>query len=83
MTRWEQKTLKNTTLSQIIKLQNTLLMVVFRNYMEKHKGIFYELSTEKSLSNIENALYKDQKFRNALKDQIIARFTVEEYKDYT
>ena len=51
--------------------------------MEKHKGIFYELSTEKSLSNIENALYKDQKFRNALKDQIIARFTVEEYKDYT
>ncbi|MDG1291831.1 MAG: glyoxalase [Flavobacteriaceae bacterium] len=73
---------QNNTLRPILKLQNPLLIAVFHNYIVKHKGVFYDLSIEKRLAYIENALYKDQKFRNALKGMIIGHFTVDEYKDY-
>ena len=74
---------QNNTLRPILKLQNPLLIAVFHNYIVKHKAVFYDLSVEKRLAYIENALYKDQKFRNALKGMIIGHFTVDEYKDYT
>lgn len=74
---------QNNTLRPILKLQNPLLIAVFHNYIVKHKGVFYDLSIQKRLAYIENALYKDQKFRNALKGMIIGHFTVDEYKDYT
>jgi hypothetical protein len=51
--------------------------------MVKHKEVFYELSMEKRLAYIENAIFKDQKFRNALKGMVIGHFTVEEYKEYS
>jgi hypothetical protein len=73
---------QNATLRPILKLQNPLLLAVFRNYIEKHKGVFYELGIEKRLAYIENAIYKDQKFRNALKGIIIGQFTVAEYEQY-
>ena len=73
---------QNNTLRPILKLQNPLLIAVFHNYIVKHKGVFYDLSIEKRLAYIENALYKDPKFRNALKGMIIGHFTVDEYKDY-
>ena len=73
---------QNNTLRPILKLQNPLLIAVFHNYIVKHKGVFYDLSIEKRLAYIENVLYKDQKFRNALKGMIIGHFTVDEYKDY-
>ena len=44
--------------------------------------MFYELGLEKRLAYMENALMKDQKFRNALKGMIIGQFTVEEYLNY-
>ncbi|MBL6669017.1 MAG: glyoxalase [Flavobacteriaceae bacterium] len=73
---------QNSTLRPVIKLQNPLLIEVFRNYINKHKGVFYELGLEKRLAYMENALMKDQKFRNALKGMIIGQFTVEEYLNY-
>lgn len=73
---------QNQTIRPIIKLQNPLLIEIFRNYVNKHKGEFYELSIERKLSFIENAIQKDIKFRNSLKGMIIGQFTVEEYLDY-
>ncbi len=73
---------QNQTIRPIIKLQNPLLIEVFRNYVNKHKGEFYELSIERKLLFIENALQKDIKFRNSLKGMIIGQFTVDEYLDY-
>ena len=55
---------QNETLRPILKLQNPLLIEVFHNYIEKRKGVFYELSLEKKLDYIESSLIKDQKFRN-------------------
>ena len=73
---------QNTTLRPVIKMQHDLLIAVFRNYIAKHKNVFYELSLEKQLAYIENAIHKDMKFRNSLKGMIIGQFTVEEYDLY-
>lgn len=73
---------QNTVLRPIIKLQNELLIEAFRNYIAKHKNVFYDLSLEKRIAYIENAIHKNMKFRNSLKGMIIGLFTVEEYKLY-
>ncbi|OUS02904.1 glyoxalase [Flavobacteriales bacterium 33_180_T64] len=73
---------QNATLRPIIKMQNHLLIVVFKNYIVKRKNVFYELSLPKQLAYIENAIQKDMKFRNSLKGMIIGQFTVEEYEAY-
>ncbi|MEM9649687.1 MAG: glyoxalase [Bacteroidota bacterium] len=73
---------QNQTLRPIIKFQNCLIIEVFKNYIRKHKGAFYELSLEKKMEYIENSIQKDIKFRNSLKGMIIGQFTVEEYTTY-
>ncbi|MDA0176615.1 hypothetical protein C7H62_2464 [Mesoflavibacter sp. HG96] len=73
---------QNETLRPIIKLQNDLLIEVFKNYIAKHKNVFYQLTLEKRLNYIENAIHKDIKFRNSLKGMIIGQFTVLEYSIY-
>ncbi|WP_203258376.1 glyoxalase [Hyunsoonleella ulvae] len=73
---------QNVTLRPIIKFQNDLLIEVFRNYITKHKSVFYDLSLEKRILYIENAIHKDMKLRNSMKGMIIGLFTVEEYEIY-
>ncbi|SDL18848.1 hypothetical protein SAMN04488034_102569 [Salinimicrobium catena] len=73
---------QNNTLRPVVKLQNDLLVEAFRNYLEKHKVDFAEISVEKRLKVIENAIQKDMKFRNSLKGMIIGQFTIEEYRQY-
>ena len=73
---------QNATLRPIIKLQQPLFAEVFRNYIRKHKNVFYDLSLEKRVDYIENAIQKDMKFRNGLKGMVIGQFTVEEYRIY-
>ncbi len=73
---------QNQTLRPITKLQEDLVLEVFRNYVHKHKNTFYELSPEKRLEYIENAITRDVKFRNSLKGIIIGQFSLEEYKKY-
>lgn len=73
---------QNQTLRPVIKLQNDLLIEVFKNYASKHKNVFYDLSIEKKLDYIENAIHKDMKFRNSLKGIIIGQFTLKEYASY-
>lgn len=79
----EDERFQNEILRPILKLQNPLLVAVFKNYIEKYKGVFYELSTEKRIAYIENAICKNQKFRNSVKGMIIGHFTVEEYQIYS
>ena len=58
------------------------MVAVFKNYARKHKNVFYDLSIEKRLDYIENAIHKDMKFRNSLKGVMIGQFTLEEYDTY-
>lgn len=73
---------QNLVLRPIVKLQNDLLIEVFKNYVNKHKNSFYDLTVEKKISYIENSIQRDIKFRNSLKGIIIGLFTVEEYLTY-
>ena len=73
---------QNNTLRPILKLQNDLLIEVFKNYAVKQKNTFFALSPDKKEKYIENAIQKDLKFRNSLKGMIIGLFSVEEYADY-
>lgn len=79
----EDERFQNETLRPIVRLQRDLLLAVFRNYIKKHKNVFYELSLERRLDYIENAIHKDTKFRNSLKGIIIGQFTLEEYENYS
>jgi hypothetical protein len=73
---------QNNTLRPILKLQNDLLIEVFKNYAVKQKNTFFELSPDKKEKYIENAIQKDLKFRNSLKGMIIGLFSIEEYHVY-
>ncbi|MEN1785107.1 MAG: glyoxalase [Bacteroidota bacterium] len=73
---------QNLTLRPIIKFQNDLLIAAFKNYIRKHKDVFYGLSLEKQLIYIEKSIQRDIKFRNSLKGMVIGLFTVEEYDNY-
>ena len=73
---------QNVTLRPIIKLQNNLFVEVFRNYIKKHKNVFYKLTLERRMYYIDNAIHKDIKFRNSLKGMVIGQFTTEEYTTY-
>tara|TARA_R100000541_G_C1873618_1_gene81260 strand:+ start:406 stop:873 length:468 start_codon:yes stop_codon:yes gene_type:complete len=73
---------QNETIRPILKLQNDLLIEVFRNYIRKHKNLFYKLNAEKRFAYIENAIQKDIKFRNSLKGILIGQFTKLEYLTY-
>lgn len=73
---------QNRTLRPVILLQNDLLLEAFRNYVKKHKNVFYEMSVEKRMAYIENSIQKDIKFRNSLKGMVIGQFTIEEYRYY-
>ncbi|MDC6364635.1 MULTISPECIES: glyoxalase [Flavobacteriaceae] len=78
----DEERFQNETLRPVIKMQNLLLVEAFKNYVNKHKGVFYELSLEKRLEYIERAIQKDIKFRNSLKGMVIGQFTIEEYQVY-
>ncbi|PZD76689.1 glyoxalase [Mesonia sp. K7] len=73
---------QNLTLRPVIKLQQYLLIEAFKNYIQKHKNVFYSLSLEKRFLYVENAIQKDMKFRNSLKGMVIGQFTIEEYQVY-
>jgi hypothetical protein len=73
---------QNLVLRPIIKLQSDLFIEVFKNYIVKHKNVFYDLSIEKRIDYIGNAIHKDMKFRNGIKGMVIGLFTLEEYKLY-
>jgi hypothetical protein len=73
---------QNIVLRPIIKFQNDLFIAVFKNYIVKHKSVFFDLSLDKRIAYIENAIQKDMKLRNAMKGMIIALFTVEDYQIY-
>ncbi|MDG1251029.1 MAG: glyoxalase [Flavobacteriaceae bacterium] len=73
---------QNETIRPILKLQNPLFILVFKNYIEKRKKVFYDLSLDKKMIYIESSIVKDQNFHNSLKGIIIGHFTVAEYRQY-
>ncbi len=74
---------QNQTLRPILKLQNDLYLVLFKNYIVKNKSPFNQFSVDKKLVYIENTIHNDNKFRNLLIGITIGLLQIEEYKVYS
>ncbi len=73
---------QNQTLRPILKLQNDLLVVLFRDYITLRKGKYYDLSSTGKAQFIADSLKKDQKFKHLLLGSIVGLFTLPEYELY-
>lgn len=73
---------QNETLRPILKLQNDLLLDVFKSYIQKRKGEFYKLKPAKRLAWIDQSVRKDLKFRNFLAGLIAGHFTQKEWEAF-
>lgn len=73
---------QNETLRPVLKLQNELLLGVFKHYIQKRKGEFYKLKASKRLAWIDQAVRKDLKFRNFLTGLIAGHFTQTEWETF-
>lgn len=73
---------QNKTLRPILKLQNDLIIQIFKNYLNQNRIHFDNLSIDKKTNTIENAIAKDSQLQNTYKGLIIAYFTLEEYQLY-
>lgn len=81
LTSQEEK-FQNETLRPIAKLQQDLLLEIFRNYIERRKNVYDKLSNQKQLDYIEHAVKHDAKLRNVIKGVFIGMFTHDEYMIY-
>jgi hypothetical protein len=73
---------QNATLRPILKLQNELLLQMFKHYLQKSKGSFFQLTAPKQLEFIANSIRSDLRFRNMLTGTIIGHFTEQEWEVY-
>lgn len=73
---------QNECLRPILKLQNELLLALFRHYIEKRKGGFHQLPQTGKVSFIEGSIQRDVAFKNLLAGTIIGQFTLEEYRTF-
>lgn len=73
---------QNQTLRPILKLQNELVVALFRDYIELRKGKFHALPKPEQAMFIQHSLQKDQKFKHLLLGCIIGHFTIQEYELY-
>ncbi|WP_291725630.1 hypothetical protein [Bernardetia sp.] len=83
---------QNVTLRPILKLQNKILLAIFRDYIsekeakktknnEKQRG-YFRLSATKQREFIDTVFQKDIKFKSQLLGMIIGHFDLEEYNLY-
>ena len=70
---------QNATLRPILKLQNGLLLQMFKHYLQKSKGSFFQLTAPKQLEFIANSIRSDLRFRNMLTGIVIGHFTEKEW----
>lgn len=71
------------TLRPVLKLQNELLLGLFKNHIIESKNSFYALNREKKDLFIENSLQKNLALKNKLLGLTIGMFTIEELEVYS
>ena len=71
---------QNEVLRPILKLQNNLLLEIFKTYCSKRKSTFDKLSEKEKAIYIDQSIRKDMKFKHYLEGIISGMFTLEEYK---
>ena len=79
----EEEVFQNATLRPILKLQNDLIVLIFKNYVNQIKLPFKDFTVEKKMSSIATIISKDIQLQNTLKGIVIGLFTTEEYHYYS
>ena len=70
--------IQNEVIRPIIKMQNNLLVILFKDYIEQKKIKFTNFSGEKQKEIIKTSLTKDVNFKNILLGCVIGHFTDKE-----
>ena len=73
---------QNQTLRPIIKMQHTLLIASFKNYIQIRKIDFSILNVQKKRSKISAVYVKDINYKNRILGVIIGHFTMDEFQYY-
>ena len=78
------ETFQNQALRPILKLQNDLLLSLFRHYLTKRKQVgpdarFAKMSVTEQEIYIDHTIRTDLKFRNLLVGTVIGQFTADEW----
>lgn len=78
------ETFQNQTLRPILKLQNDLLLSLFRHYLTKRKQLgpddrFAKLGATEQETYIDHTIRTDLKFRNLLVGTVIGQFSADEW----
>lgn len=74
---------QNAVLRPVIKMQHTLLIAFFKNYIEKRKVDFAVLQDDKKKEKIKAILENDAPFKQLLLGSILGHFTVDEFTFYS
>ncbi len=78
----EVEMFQNKTLRPILKFQNTLLIQVYAQYIEKHKSIYFQLTILKREEFIRESFQKDTLLKNMYLGIVMGHFTEEEYSHF-
>jgi len=73
---------QNEVLRPILKLQNNLLIEIFKTYCSKRKSTFYKFSEKEKAVYVDQAVRKDMKFKHYLEGIITGMFTLDEYAKF-
>lgn len=73
---------QNQTLRPILKLQNELLLRLYRQYLHKRKQPLMRLSAREQTDYITHSVQQDQKFRNLLVGLVVGQFTLPELEQF-
>ena len=73
---------QNEVIRPIIKMQNNLLTVFFKNYLRNRKIEFDRLKSEDQENKVKTILTKDINFKNILTGSIVGHFDENEIKIY-
>lgn len=74
---------QNNCLRPILKFNNTIILALFKMYINQYKNVYFNLSLQKKEVYIENAFLKDAKFKNKAIGSVLGLMTLEEFSFYT
>lgn len=73
---------QNETLRPILKMQNELLLAVYRHFLHKRKVPFAKKTEKEKAAWIRHSLQQDNRLRSTLLGLIIGQFTLSEWDEY-
>ncbi|REG82476.1 glyoxalase [Algoriphagus antarcticus] len=79
----DEEKFQTLTLRPILKLQNQLLIQLFKNHISESKNSYYSLSPENKVLFIENSLQKNIVLKNKLIGVTLGMLTLDELAVYS